>query len=743
MPVQHYPSVTAEDAEDDIFDIFDDDDPTKKARFEVSDVSPSTTRVINVPDSDVDLTDIGTQATAIGLNTTHRGSVGTDHSDVGLANTHRGSAGTDHSDVGLNNTHRGSNGTDHANVALNDTHRGSAGTDHADVGLNNTHRTGNGADHADVATNTTALTKLDPATTATVATSGGDYTSILTAVTAVGAGGTVLVYPGTYTETVTFPANNITIRAMGGDENCIITQADANVIDFNTRTGIHIFDMTISVTAATSAIANVTGSTGDIFLANCGLDMTSSAAIVAASQPCLGKLTGAGMIKVIDGTHTYTHTGACGGTAQKGAFVTANGGTIDLDKLHELTISNSGAALVSSISLDLASSGNVHMTDCTCSVTDPDATLIVGLGYIGGTGTSHEFIRNDIHVVATNNTAYGFFAGDTASSTKASYNHLHVTDAAGASYAFFVNTAATATSSYDEIIAADGNVIAGTFTYYARPIDASAFSGNLSATDVNSQLAFDTLDAMTGGTYDVIVDAAGGGDYTTVAAGLAGATANKSIFVTRGTYAETTDPIALNGQNIHFDHVVMNLAVDQKLQVSNDDITITGNLTLAGKGDSALTYRIIESVGDRNDLSGCLIKLDPDYSDAHAGAVYCAALGGNYNNYKIYAKDIAATTTSTYATVITVGTHNTHNIKLEGIATTNASSHLGLFSQGDYSDYVVSIQNITDDTANLSDGVDFFAGSNYNSITGSCRDCDGANLDDNGTGNKTGELATV
>ncbi len=56
---------------------------------------------------------LDTNAAAIGLNTTHRGSDGTDHSDVGLNNTHRTSAGTDHSDVGLNNTHRGSDGSDH------------------------------------------------------------------------------------------------------------------------------------------------------------------------------------------------------------------------------------------------------------------------------------------------------------------------------------------------------------------------------------------------------------------------------------------------------------------------------------------------------------------------------------------------------------------------------------------------------------------------------------------------------
>ena len=68
-------------------------------------------------------TDIGTNTSAISLNTTHRTSDGTNHSDVVSNNTHRGSVGTDHSDVVSNNTHRGSVGTDHSDVVSNNAHR--------------------------------------------------------------------------------------------------------------------------------------------------------------------------------------------------------------------------------------------------------------------------------------------------------------------------------------------------------------------------------------------------------------------------------------------------------------------------------------------------------------------------------------------------------------------------------------------------------------------------------------------
>ena len=40
------------------FEIFDDADPTKRLDFEVSEISPGTTRTITMPDEDVDLGDM-------------------------------------------------------------------------------------------------------------------------------------------------------------------------------------------------------------------------------------------------------------------------------------------------------------------------------------------------------------------------------------------------------------------------------------------------------------------------------------------------------------------------------------------------------------------------------------------------------------------------------------------------------------------------------------------------------------
>ena len=307
--------------------------------------------------------------------------------------------------------------------------------------------------------------------------------TIQAAVTAAAVGDTILVYPGTYTETVTHAANNVTVMAQGKPSNCIITQADANVINFNTRTGILYLNFGISCTAATTAINTVEGSTGTAVFKQCHISMNSATAIVAAAQPAIGAITGAGELSVRFGIHTYTHTGACGGTALKGAFNVANGGMIHLDYLHEINITNSGTALATGVGIDTASTGSFVIHDCGITVTDPNATNVVGLAYLGGTGADHEYYRNEVHVIVTNNIGYGFFSGDTATTSRFFYNHIHVTDVAGTSYSFAVGNTATVISHFDDIVAADGVqiVAGGIFTEVSSEIDGDLTNQSLKA----------------------------------------------------------------------------------------------------------------------------------------------------------------------------------------------------------------------------------------------------------------------
>lgn len=79
-----------------------------------------------------------TDAAAVGLNTTHRGSDGKDHSDVVTNNAKV--TYDDQVAVGNNTTHRGSDGKDHSDVVTNNSKV--SYTDGADVTLNTAARVG-------------------------------------------------------------------------------------------------------------------------------------------------------------------------------------------------------------------------------------------------------------------------------------------------------------------------------------------------------------------------------------------------------------------------------------------------------------------------------------------------------------------------------------------------------------------------------------------------------------------------
>ena len=347
-----------------------------------------------------------------------------------------------------------------------------------------------------VANGGTGLTTLAQSATYYVDKSGNDGNTgtdilhpkltIQAAVTAAAVGDGIIVYPGTYTETVTHAANNVTLRAQGKPGTCVITQADANVVDVNTQTGIFYDGFRIVCTAATTAINTVQLSTGSVTFRSCRLEMYSTAAIAAVAQPAIGAVTGAGTMIVAFGRHKYEHTGNGGGTAQKGAFKVGTGGEVHLTRIEEFDIVNSGTALASTVGVDTSSTGFFKMNGCNIEITDPDATVLAGLAYLGGTGTENEFRRNTIHIIATNNVGYGFYASDTASTSRFFYNHFHVEDTAGTSYSYHVGSTATVVSIFDDIIAADGIdlVAGGTFTCTSSLVDGDLTCRGREATGV-------------------------------------------------------------------------------------------------------------------------------------------------------------------------------------------------------------------------------------------------------------------
>jgi hypothetical protein len=302
--------------------------------------------------------------------------------------------------------------------------------------------------------------------------------TIQAAVTAAAAGDTVLVYPGVYTETITHAANNVSLISQGVALNVILQQADANVVDVGAFTNIAYTGFTIQCTAATTAINTVKVSTGSIYFRNCILRMVSATNIVAAAQPAIVSITGAGIMTARWCQANYAHTGNCGAGALKAAFLVNTGGDLRLWQCRDITIANSGTALATATIYDQASTGIFSVKNSTVDITDADASIVVGMADVAGTGATDEFYRNTIHVtVGAANAGYGFYIAAAAASVRSIYNHIHVTDAGGASYSFATGATSTLVSQFDDIVAVDGKVIAGTFSECSAESD-----GNLSVT---------------------------------------------------------------------------------------------------------------------------------------------------------------------------------------------------------------------------------------------------------------------
>jgi hypothetical protein len=304
--------------------------------------------------------------------------------------------------------------------------------------------------------------------------------TIQAAVTLAVDGDTILVYPGVYTETITHAANNVSVFAIGDSTNCIIQQTDANVINFNSQIGIVYKFFRIQATVVTTAIDVIQGTTGTATFTDCFLRCVCAANIVAATQPSIVSLTGAGSVYISLGSIDYLHTGNCGVGALKSALLVGTGGLIELRRNSAVNVTCSGSALATALAIDLAATGNINIYTSTITVSDPDALIVAGLGYLGGVGTEHEYFLNVLHVMGgAANSAYGFFAGDTASVSRFFYNHIHVEDTGGSSYSFYVGATANVISHFDDIVAEDGALVdpAGIFTTVNSPID-----GNLTLT---------------------------------------------------------------------------------------------------------------------------------------------------------------------------------------------------------------------------------------------------------------------
>jgi len=245
-----------------------------------------------------------------------------------------------------------------------------------------------------------------------------------------------------------------------------ITTANANICDYGAYTGCRVNRMKMTVTAATSLVHTVQGSTGSCNFVRCHIGMTTAYTTVGAQPSCYYS-SGNGTVKIQEGTVDYNHTGVV--AAIKAAiYWAANAPSYDIDKTN-LDIDGSGASTAITLAYGTGAI-TFDADDCYMTLDDTDTSIPAGI-YIGGNSTE-EFFRNDLHVTGGQTNAYGIFSLNADPGVvRGVYNHIHVEGATN-NYSYHRGGTAKITSQFEDIIASSGiSGTAGTFIHLHSEAD--------------------------------------------------------------------------------------------------------------------------------------------------------------------------------------------------------------------------------------------------------------------------------
>ena len=300
----------------------------------------------------------------------------------------------------------------------------------------------------------------NPENVVVVSPSGGDYTTIQAALNANAVTNLlVLVGPGVYAnDTINFTANYQCVKNLGKPNVARVTNT-AQICEAGDFGPCSVIDMNL-VGTYTSDINLCEVNDGDLRIRQCRLQVNASGTISSASQPQLLAVTGTGDATTKLGEF-YLYNTATTTTGIKTAFEVANGGELYLKRPCKILVSNSGTATATAVYADTGT-GVVDIENaCEISVTDTDASIVAGLGYVVGSGSEN---LNYSTVTVTGggaNNCYGIYHAGTGT-ISSEYNKITVTGGAN-NYSYFVGASATLDVYWDLVSAADGRSVAGTF----------------------------------------------------------------------------------------------------------------------------------------------------------------------------------------------------------------------------------------------------------------------------------------
>ena len=319
--------------------------------------------------------------------------------------------------------------------------------------------------------------------TYTIAKSGGDYTTIQSALDA-NTGGNALfeVYPGTYTDdTINFSANNQCVRGMGcAPKNVLITKA-TTICDFGAHTGNLVQNLKMVMTLAPNDYSSTVTGSGSCNFRFAHTECNASGVNTAANtgSTCF---RGTGTVKIVEGTVAYYNSTNRGGRGKNAILVEAGSDyTID-----DVKFIGEGSGQSSSICLIRNNStGKFSLDKSDMNITDNVSSITYGINIDTAEGDP-ETIFNTFHVVNSLNEATCIKAGSNGNqlTLRSIFNHLHA-EAGGNAYSFKITDADVAIiSQFDDIVAAEGvSNSVGTYTYVNSEADGDMeASGTISAT---------------------------------------------------------------------------------------------------------------------------------------------------------------------------------------------------------------------------------------------------------------------
>lgn len=343
---------------------------------------------------------------------------------------------------------------------------------------------------------TVTLSEVPPVGTVTVGATGCDYTTIQAALTANATAILVLVYPGTYSgDTINFTANSQSVIGVGCERDVVITSADAQIMNFGAFSAICADNLTMEISAATTAKSVIVGS-GFLELHSVVLRLSSAADIAGAAQPSCINTTGT--IYMFNGMIDYNHTGESV-AGVKAPISLGAGASVNCSRVV-FDIDTQGDALAS-VAAYGASTGIFSPYRCNITVTNvPEApgsgledTFTIGHAYATGSG-SHELMGNVIRVENDGSTGVGIYVAGTVS-VRVMQGHIQVISSTGTANSFYFGAAgAEIIAQVEDVIAANGvnNAAGGTFTHAYSPVDGEFHtSSNILSGDATDYILID------------------------------------------------------------------------------------------------------------------------------------------------------------------------------------------------------------------------------------------------------------